>query len=107
MADLDAELLALAGGDESSSEESSPPPKQKSPSPSRPAKRNRDSTPPDMARKGTAKPVRKARRRRDDSDDDKVYVEAQNLSLQTFVADKFFAQLIGGLPTLPSVRIHV
>lgn len=76
MADLDAELLALAGGDESSGEESSPPPKQKSPSPNRPVKRNRDSTPQDMARKGTAKPIRKARRRRDGSDDDEMYVKA-------------------------------
>jgi RNA polymerase-associated protein RTF1 len=77
MADLDAELLALAGGDESSGEESSPPPKQKSPSPSRPVKRTRDSPSPDMARKGTAKPIRKARRRRDDSDDDQVYVKTR------------------------------
>lgn len=107
MADLDAELLALAGGDESSGEESSPPPKQKPPSPNRPVKRNRDSTPPDMARKGTAKPIRKARRRRHDSDDDEVYVKTQIPSAQPFATDKFFAQLVGGLPTLPSVRIHV
>jgi hypothetical protein len=30
-----------------------------------------------MARKGTAKPIRKARRRRDDSDDDQVYVKTR------------------------------
>ena len=77
MADLDAELLALAGGDESSGEESSPQPKQKSPSPNRSVKRTRDSPAPDMARKGTAKPIRKARRRKDDSDDDQVYVKTR------------------------------
>jgi len=36
-----------------------------------------------------------------------MYVEAPNLRLQTFATDKFFAQLIAGLATLPSVRIHV
>ncbi len=76
MADLDAELLALAGGDESSGEESSPQIKQKSPSPNRPVKKSRESPAPDMGRKGTAKPVKRARRRKDDSDDDRVYVIA-------------------------------
>ena len=75
MADLDAELLALAGGDESSGEDSYSPPKQKSPSPKRPAKQSRDSPSPDMARKGTAKAVKRARRRKNDSDnDEQAYV---------------------------------
>lgn len=75
MADLDAELLALAGGDESSGEESSPHVQQKSSSPSRPVKKYRESSPPsDMARKGTAKPIKKVRRRKDESDDDQLYV---------------------------------
>lgn len=71
MADLDAELLALAGGDESSDEESSPAPKQKSPSPHRPVKQ---SPIPDMARKGTAKTIKKGRKRRNGSDGDDMYV---------------------------------
>ena len=72
MADLDAELLALAGGDESSGEESSSPPRRKSPSPQRPVKQSRASPAADMGRKGTAKVVRKVKRRKDDSEDDQV-----------------------------------
>lgn len=54
MADLDAELLALAGDDSGSEEGSiSPPARQQSSSP-------RESPEPDMARKGIAKPVKKS-----------------------------------------------
>jgi RNA polymerase-associated protein RTF1 len=75
MADLDAELLALAGGDDSSGEESMPSsPKQKSPSrspsPPRSKKPSRESPPPDMARKGVAKTVKRVKRRKNYSDDD-------------------------------------
>jgi RNA polymerase-associated protein RTF1 len=75
MADLDAELLALAGGDESSADERSPSPKPKSPSPQQHHLQRRSSSPADMARKGTAKVIKKPRRRRADLDDDgEVYV---------------------------------
>jgi RNA polymerase-associated protein RTF1 len=107
MADLDAELLALAGGEESSGEESSPQPKQKSPSPNRAVKRTRDSPPQDMARKGTARPIRKARRRRDDSDDDQVYVKIQNCCTHLSPLTTFYAQLLGGLSPLLAIRLHV
>ena len=71
MADLDAELLALAGGDDSSADERSPSPKPKSPSPSPHSIHRRDSSPLDMARKGTAKKViKKPMRRRPEFDDD-------------------------------------
>ena len=75
MADLDAELLALAGGDSSGEEESLPSPsREKSPSPPRPTRPTQD-TPTDMARKGIAKPVAKSakrtvRKRKTYSDDD-------------------------------------
>jgi RNA polymerase-associated protein RTF1 len=72
MADLDAELLALAGGDDSSADERSPSPKPKSPSPQQHLTQLRSSSPADMGRKGTAKVVKKPRRRRADSDDDGV-----------------------------------
>jgi hypothetical protein len=70
MADLDAELLALAGGDSSGEEGySSPqPPRRKSPSPHRKQYR---SPARDMGNKGTAKAVKKPRRRRDDYDEDR------------------------------------
>ena len=75
MADLDAELLALAGGDESSDDERSPSPKQKSPSPQQHNLQHRSSSPSDMGRKGTAKVIKKQRRRTTDSEDDgEVYV---------------------------------
>lgn len=61
MADLDAELLALAGGDESSGEESSTQLKEKSSSPNRPVKKSRESPDPDMPRKGTAVPIRRSK----------------------------------------------
>ncbi|KAL2423498.1 hypothetical protein ABEF95_009757 [Exophiala dermatitidis] len=71
MADLDAELLALAGGDSSGEEESLPPsPKEKSPSPPRSRKQSRQSPQPDMARKGVAKTVKRAKRRKTYSDDE-------------------------------------
>ncbi len=70
MADLDAELLALAGGDESSADERSPSPKPKSPSPQQHQLQRRSSSPADMGRKGTAKVIKKPRKRRADSDDD-------------------------------------
>jgi RNA polymerase-associated protein RTF1 len=79
MADLDAELLALAGGDSSGEEESLPSPtrpKSSSPPPSRSAKESAA----DMGRKGIAKPVSKGRKRpaakrrarSNDEDDDEV-----------------------------------
>jgi hypothetical protein len=62
MADLDAELLALAGGDSSGEEESLPSPSgDKSSSPPRLTKSTQDSA--DMARKGIAKPVPKSTKR--------------------------------------------
>jgi len=72
MADLDAELLALAGGDESSADEISPSPKPKSPSPQHHHhhQHSRSISPADMGRKGTAKIVKKPRRRPANSDDD-------------------------------------
>ena len=72
MADLDAELLALAGGDSSGDESLPSPPARKSPSPTRTQKSSAD-----MARgtKGLATKVKKTKRRRDYSDDeDAVYV---------------------------------
>jgi RNA polymerase-associated protein RTF1 len=74
MADLDAELLALAGGDESS-DERPPSPGQtlSSPQPNRLPPHSH--SPPDMGRKGTAKVVKKPKRRSADFDDDgEVYV---------------------------------
>lgn len=69
MADLDAELLALAGGD--SGDESVPSsPKLKSPSPVRTSKQSRESPQPEVARKGVAKTTKKAKRRRHYSDDE-------------------------------------
>jgi RNA polymerase-associated protein RTF1 len=63
MADLDAELLALAGGDSSGEEESlSPPSREKSSSPPRSSRPAQDSA-TDMARKGIAKPVAKSAKR--------------------------------------------
>ena len=77
MADkLDAELLALAGGDESSGEESPASLNEKSPSPppQSSSQRRRSATPAEMGRKGVAKPAKKGRAvrrrsRRDDSED--------------------------------------
>jgi hypothetical protein len=70
MADLDAELLALAGGDSSGEESIPSSPKRKSPSPPRSKKPSRESPPPDMARKGVAKPTKRAKRRKNYSDDE-------------------------------------
>lgn len=70
MADLDAELLALAGGDSSGEESMPASPKPKSPSPSRSKKPPRESPSPDMARKGVAKTVKRVKRRKNYSDDE-------------------------------------
>lgn len=78
--DIDAELLALAGGDESSGEEASPRPQDKSPSPE-PYHRRRSSTPPAMGQKGTARKVKKPARRvsrKHDSDDDQISAESSD-----------------------------
>ncbi|KAF7167377.1 hypothetical protein CNMCM5623_000675 [Aspergillus felis] len=61
--DLDAELLALAG--DSSDEESSPPPKQISESPAPSA-----SPSSAMARKGTARPIKRSKKSRNDDEGD-------------------------------------
>ena len=64
-ADLDAELLALAGGD-SSDEETSPHSKPKSVSPPAPpssfTKQHSPEPPPEIARKGTTRPVRRLKK---------------------------------------------
>ncbi|KIX07193.1 uncharacterized protein Z518_01846 [Rhinocladiella mackenziei CBS 650.93] len=70
MADLDAELLALAGGDSSGEESVRSSPKPKSPSPPRPISKSRESPLPDMARKGVATTVKRAKRRKNYSDDE-------------------------------------
>ncbi|KAK7900021.1 RNA polymerase-associated protein rtf1 [Exophiala xenobiotica] len=70
MADIDAELLALAGGDSSGEESMHSSPKRKSPSPPRNKKQSRRSPTPDMARKGVAKTVKRPRRRKVYSDDE-------------------------------------
>jgi RNA polymerase-associated protein RTF1 len=70
MADLDAELLALAGGDSSGDDSMPSSPKQKSPTPPRPKKQSRESPAPDMARKGVAKAVKRTKRRKAYSDDE-------------------------------------
>jgi RNA polymerase-associated protein RTF1 len=70
MADLDAELLALAGGDSSGEESIPSSPKPKSPSPPRSKKQSRESPPPDMVRKGVAKAVKRNKRRKTYSDDE-------------------------------------
>lgn len=75
MADLDAELLALAGGDESSGDEASPQPQNKLSSPAT-SPHQRSSTPSAMGQRGTAQRVKKTRARRvarkRDSDDDEM-----------------------------------
>ncbi|EER25616.1 hypothetical protein D8B26_000067 [Coccidioides posadasii str. Silveira] len=67
MADLDAELLALAGGDDSSDEETSMPAQSKElsppPSPSSKEKQPEDED-EEMARKGVARPVKRRKRAR-------------------------------------------
>jgi RNA polymerase-associated protein RTF1 len=73
MADLDAELLALAGGDESSADEISSSPQPKAPSPQHHHhhhQHSRSISPADMGRKGTAKVIKKPRRRPANSEDD-------------------------------------
>jgi RNA polymerase-associated protein RTF1 len=75
MADIDAELLALAGGDDSGEEESMPPSPAQRSSPSRRSPSSSDKETPEMARKGVAQTVRKSRarkpaRRNSYSDDD-------------------------------------
>ncbi|KAH0845397.1 hypothetical protein Z517_11656 [Fonsecaea pedrosoi CBS 271.37] len=79
MADLDAELLALAGGDSSGEESMPSSPKPKSPSPPRSKKQTRESPSTDMARKGVAKAVKRTKRRKTYSDDeDEVSVLSQH-----------------------------
>lgn len=75
--DLDAELLALAGDDASSDEEASPPPRKQSSASPAPSASPRSPEPTStMARKGTAKPVRRPRKSRkdDEEEDGEVYV---------------------------------
>lgn len=67
MADLDAELLALAGGDSSGEESIASPQRGKS---SSPATYEKEDTPPANARKPVARLVRKGRKRKDYSDDE-------------------------------------
>lgn len=64
MADLDAELLALAGGDSSSDESPTSPPREKS---SSPVYDKRGSS---TARKSTSRNIKQGRRRTDHSDDE-------------------------------------
>jgi len=71
MADLDAELLALAGGDSSGEESMPSSPKPKSSTPPRTKQLSRRApSPADMARKGVAKTVKRPRRRKAYSDDE-------------------------------------
>lgn len=86
MADIDAELLALAGGDESSGEETPPSPNNKSPSasPSPPQPSNqRNSKPPEIGRKGGqgGKKAKMGRRRpkQAESEDGELCVLQPNL----------------------------
>ena len=67
MADLDAELLALAGGDSSGEESIASPPRRKS---SSPATYEKEDTPPIATRKPVSRLVRKGRKRKDYSDDE-------------------------------------
>ncbi|KAJ5594261.1 uncharacterized protein N7459_000469 [Penicillium hispanicum] len=82
--DLDAELLALAGDSE---EEHSPPPTQKddSPAPSAsPHSPDHHHSPASMARKGTAKPVRRPRKTvRDEEEDGEISEAESHNSLQS------------------------
>jgi hypothetical protein len=63
MADLDAELLALAGGDSSGEESFASPPRRKSSTPPRPSKSTQNAS-ADVTRRGVASKVKKAKRRR-------------------------------------------
>lgn len=71
MADLDAEILALAGGDESSDEGSPMPIKEKSPSPARSPSHSREPDRAEVPRKVTARTTTKKARRtkRDESEE--------------------------------------
>lgn len=64
MADLDAELLALAGGDSSGEEDSMPPSPPQRRSPSRRSPSSSDKEAPEMSRKGVAQTVKKSRARK-------------------------------------------
>jgi hypothetical protein len=70
MADLDAELLALAGGDSSGEESMPSSPKPKSSSPPRTKNKSRESPSADMARKSVTKAAKRNRRRKTYSDDE-------------------------------------
>ncbi|WEW60180.1 RNA polymerase-associated protein rtf1 [Emydomyces testavorans] len=72
MADLDAELLALAGGDDSSDEETSMPVQSKASSPSHspPKEEQPEDEDDEMARKGVARPVKQRKRAKDDDEEE-------------------------------------
>lgn len=75
--DLDAELLALAGDDASDEEASPPPRKLSSASPARSTSPRSPEPTSAMARKGTAKAVRRPRKSRrgdDEEEDGEMYV---------------------------------
>ena len=86
MADLDAELLALAGDDESSGDESSPaPPRSPSPQPSpKHPHQHRDNTPIDMHTKRTARRIgNKSRTRKRRSESEEVSTASSQRSPQS------------------------
>ncbi len=70
MADLDAELLALAGGDSSGEESLPSSPKMKTSSPPRTKNKSRESPSADMARKSVTKTTKRSKRRKAYSDDE-------------------------------------
>lgn len=75
--DLDAELLALAGDDASDEETSSPPRKLSPASPARSTSPRSPEPTSAMARKGTAKAIRRSRKSRrgdDEEEDGEMYV---------------------------------
>lgn len=87
MADLDAELLALAGGDDSSDEETSVPvhSKHDSPPDSNGAEQPHAESTDTMGRRGIAKPVNKSKRRvKDDDEDEEGELYVWPLTYATF-----------------------
>lgn len=72
MSDLDAELLALAGGDDSSDEESSGTALQKQASPRQTSTsdQKQSTSSSDMARKGVARPVKRRKRDLEDGEEE-------------------------------------
>ncbi|ETN41363.1 uncharacterized protein HMPREF1541_03298 [Cyphellophora europaea CBS 101466] len=98
MADLDAELLALAGGDSSGEEDSMPASPRQKRSPSRRSRSlsSDKATPPaDMARKGTAQAVQKTKARKparrsrysDDEDEGSSPVPSDSASMSQSASD--------------------